>query len=222
MSESSLPILFADDTNFAMAHPDFGCLIRNANTTLEYVSRWFQMNKLSLNVNKSNYILFRTKNKTTPKQDSKLQINNTEIKQVSCAKCLGILVDERLSWGNHTEHVCKKIMKSYGIIRRGSSLVNQSCLMTWYHSLIYPYLTFQALFISFFLLSSDFHSYSVRGLKNFHLPLCRTSSHKSFIKFHGPRLWNSLDRSLKLISSYKTFRTSLVRYLLSRQNNTHV
>lgn len=143
MSESSLPILFADDTNIAMPHSDFGCLIRNANTTLEYASRWFQMNKLSLNVNKSNFILFRNKNKTFPKQDSKLLINNTEIKQVSCTKFLGILVDERLSWGNHIEYVCKKIMKSwYGIIRRVSSLVNQSCLMTLYHSLIYPYLTY--------------------------------------------------------------------------------
>ncbi len=197
-----------------------------------------------------------------------------------------------MSWGNHIEYVCKKIMKSYGIIRRVSPLVNQSCLMTLYHSLIYPYLTYcnivwgasyslylnqlpsiqkrflrmisnstnqapsaplfskfkllsifsinrfqtclfmfkfihykqdiPGTFHKFFLLSSDIHSYPVRGLKNFHLPLCRTSSHKSFIKFHGPQLWNSLDRSLKLISSYKMFRTSLVRYILSRQNNTHV
>lgn len=33
MSESTLPILFADDTNIAMSYSDFDCLIRNAKTS---------------------------------------------------------------------------------------------------------------------------------------------------------------------------------------------
>ncbi len=100
------------------------------------------MNRLSLNVNKSSYMIFRHKNKTYSKQDLKLGINDIEIKQVSHAKFLGIIVDKGLMWKNHTELVCKKIMKTYGIIRRISSLVNRSCLLTLYYSLIYPYLSY--------------------------------------------------------------------------------
>lgn len=36
----------------------------------------------------------------------------------------------------------QKLMKSYGIIRMISSLVNRSCLLTLYYSLIYPYLSY--------------------------------------------------------------------------------
>lgn len=61
----------------------------------------------------------------------------------------------------------------------------------------------------FFLLSSDIHSYSGRSQKNFSLPLCCTSSHTFFINFLCPQLWNSPDRSLKLLSSYKMFRSGL-------------
>lgn len=57
ISPTVFPILFADDTNIVMSHNDFGSLIREANDGLSCVSEWFQMNKLSLNVKKLNFVI---------------------------------------------------------------------------------------------------------------------------------------------------------------------
>ncbi len=108
MSESALPILFADDINIVMAHSDFGSPDQKCQYHSSIRLKMFPDEQV-FNVNKSNYISLRNKTKTYSKKDSKLLINNIKIKQVSYSKLLDELVDEKLSWGNHSEYVCKKV-----------------------------------------------------------------------------------------------------------------
>ena len=56
-------ILFADDTNTFISDNDLTSLIVKANDELSKLSLWFRVNRLSLNVKKTNFILYRTKNK---------------------------------------------------------------------------------------------------------------------------------------------------------------
>jgi len=113
--------------------------MNEANDVLLYIAKWFQINKLSLNIEKSNYIVFKNKNKRYLKEDAKLFIDDGEINQVAVTKFLGVFVDEKLSWKKQI--MCVQIMKSLGIIRKVCSLVNQSCLLTIYYSL-YPYISY--------------------------------------------------------------------------------
>ena len=53
-------ILFADDTNIVFSHKDPIFLMELVNTELQKLSCWFQANKLSINVKKSIYIIFKT------------------------------------------------------------------------------------------------------------------------------------------------------------------
>ena len=72
----------------------------------------------------------------------KMHIGGEEIIKVPSTRFLGILKDEKLSWKNHISFVCMKVTKSLGIIRKISGLLNFSCLLTLYYSLIFPYLTY--------------------------------------------------------------------------------
>ena len=71
-------ILFADDTNIFYSHKDQNYLMEIVNTELKKLSSWFQANKLSINIKKSNFILFKTK-QNRPKLDLHFRINETEI-----------------------------------------------------------------------------------------------------------------------------------------------
>ena len=51
-------ILFADDTNLFFYNHSLSELDNIINKELEYLSKLFKSNKLSLNINKTNYILF--------------------------------------------------------------------------------------------------------------------------------------------------------------------
>ena len=75
------------------------------------VSEWFQANKLSVNISKSNYIVFKPRQK---KQmfDFNLKINNKKINKIEVC-FLGVILDENLSWKAHISYVAHKISKSY-------------------------------------------------------------------------------------------------------------
>ena len=73
---------------------------------------------------------------------AKISIGGCEISQVSSTKFLGVLVDEHLSWKEHIHSVTNKVSRSLGIIKRIRDFVHQSCLLTLYYSLIYPYLIY--------------------------------------------------------------------------------
>ena len=52
--------LFADDTNI------YYDLTKKVNNELKYVKRWLDANKLSLNITKTNYIIFHSSVDSTP------------------------------------------------------------------------------------------------------------------------------------------------------------
>ena len=49
-------ILFADDTNLLCCHSDLNELVRMTNAGLDQIHVWFSVNRLSLNVTKTNYM----------------------------------------------------------------------------------------------------------------------------------------------------------------------
>jgi hypothetical protein len=49
-------LMFADDTNLFMSSKSLGELVDKLNIELQKVNNWFKANKLSLNLNKTNYI----------------------------------------------------------------------------------------------------------------------------------------------------------------------
>ena len=52
------PTIFADDTTMVTYAKEMKTLEKVANDELEKVARWFRKNKLTLNVNKTNYVIF--------------------------------------------------------------------------------------------------------------------------------------------------------------------
>ena len=54
-------ITFADDTNIFCLGDNLLSLVEALNCELEMLTEWFKVNKLSLNVSKSNYMVFGRK-----------------------------------------------------------------------------------------------------------------------------------------------------------------
>lgn len=134
-------LLFADDTNLFYSHDNISSLTNIINSELRLLSDWFRANKLSINIPKSNYVIFKTRQK---KQtfDLTLQINQITITRVNEVCFLGVILDENLTWKAHIAHVARKISKSIGIIYRSSFYLFKSALRMLYFALVYPYLQY--------------------------------------------------------------------------------
>jgi hypothetical protein len=135
-------ILFADDTNLFFSGDDLWKLMSSVNTELIKLSDWFKSNKLSLNIKKTNYIIFGNKKIPKSLNQFQLSIDGNILEQVENTKFLGVYIDNKLNWSRHIEHVALKIAKSLGVMNRVRNVLPYSILLTLYHTLVYPYLTY--------------------------------------------------------------------------------
>ena len=71
-----------------------------------------------------------------------LCIDGKTLERVESTKFLGIMIDSKLNWSNHINHVTLKISKGLGIIGRLRNALPLHILLTLYYTLIYPYLSY--------------------------------------------------------------------------------
>ena len=113
--------LFADDTNILYADKDIKSLETLVNCELRMVCKWLTANRLTLNIDKSNYVIFRPYQKRLTLKPKIVIYDNVLSKSVhlECkdyVKYLGVLIDCGLSWKFHIEHIVVKISRLVGII----------------------------------------------------------------------------------------------------------
>jgi hypothetical protein len=135
-------VLFADDSNVFISHSSYSELFKILNKELILVSDWFKANRLSLNLNKTNYILFSSHRKSTPQEKGNVMIDSIDIPQVTSVKFLGVYLDQHVTWNTHIEQISRKIAKNIGILSRISYQLPSNILLTLYYSMIYPYLAY--------------------------------------------------------------------------------
>ena len=66
-------------------------------------------------------------------------MNDVAVSRTNTYKCLGVEIDEKLSWEEHIETICNKASAGIGAIRRVKSYVPVDTLQTIYNALIQPY-----------------------------------------------------------------------------------
>ena len=128
--------LFADDTNIYHESNSLNDLERTVNKELNKLYLWLNLNRLSLNIDKTNFIIFHPYNKPV-KQQVTIKINNTAINEKEYIKYLGVLVDSSLNWKHHISTLAKKISRAIGIMYKLRPFLPLNVMKNVYYSLIY-------------------------------------------------------------------------------------
>ena len=66
-------------------------------------------------------------------------VNDQPISRTSAHKCLGVHMDEKLSWDCHVDTICKKVSAGIGAMRCIKNFVPVASLETVYKGLVQPY-----------------------------------------------------------------------------------
>ena len=133
--------LFADDANLFYRHKSLSILESDINNELVNINTWLCANKLSLNIKKSNFVLFHPPQRKITLQ-VKLYISGTSLQKENCIKYLGIMIDSNFSWKSQISCISKKIKRSIGILSKLRYYVDLSILIKLYYALIYPFLIY--------------------------------------------------------------------------------
>ena len=140
-SELLFSILFADDTSVFIEGTCLNDISEILNTELEKISIWLEANKLTININKTHYMMFhRTRIKHIT--NFKIYISNNAIDRSINTKFLGVIIDNKLNWAAHILYIKNKISKSIGIIYKIRHFLDKRSLRNMYFTFIYPYLIY--------------------------------------------------------------------------------
>ena len=110
------------------------------NNELSIVMKWLNANRLSLNIDKTNFMIFRPKGKN--EISPSININGSIIKEVASAKFLGIIIDNKLNWLEHIKCISPKIAEGTGIIIKARKSFETETLLNLYNALIFPYISY--------------------------------------------------------------------------------
>lgn len=133
--------LFADDANLFYKHKNLKVLESTVNNELVNIHAWLSANKLSLNIDKSNFVIFHPPQRKLPFRVT-FSLNGINLNQEFSIKYLGIIIDSNLSWKSHVSHIAKKIKRNIGIFSKLHYYVNLDILVKLYYALMYPFLTY--------------------------------------------------------------------------------
>lgn len=114
-------IMFADDTTICLSGNNLNLALRKVNEDLQHLMKWFNINSLSLNIEKSCYIIFNNSRKGD--FNWKIKADDKEIKRVSDTKFLGVYIDEFLNWNKHVHHLSMKVSSGIYSLNMGKNMI---------------------------------------------------------------------------------------------------
>ena len=202
--------LFADDTNIYMDSDKLAHLETTMNKELVKLYEWLCLNRLSLNISKTNFLIFTPSNK--PKSTTTLLINKTAIKEEQYVKYLGLLIDSQLTFKCHIEELKKKISRTIGVLHKLKPFVTSTILTNVYYAIVYPFLLYG---IIIWGNSSKTLLSSIHILQKRFVRLATNNSTTNGYLTHSLPLF----RKLNILTIYDIYKLQLGALMYESQNN---
>ena len=112
------------------------------NKELAKINEWLEINKLSLNVTKTKFMVFHTQHKHRAIKPPVPKINNTNIEKVEQFKFLGLTLDSNLNWKKHSDNITNKCSQIIGILNRLKQILPQNIKIMLYNALLLPHINY--------------------------------------------------------------------------------
>ena len=134
-------VTFADDTTVFASGSNLKFLFKKVNADLERLSDWFDGNSLTLNVEKSKFIIFRNKTKGLP-HNGQIRLAGKELERVSNIKFLGITIDEFLDWKQQVKNILTKLIAGNYSLTMVKHMLPYKVKLQIYHANIQSHLNY--------------------------------------------------------------------------------
>lgn len=201
-------ILFADDTNIFYSHPNLNILVATLNQELKKLSLWLKSNKLSLNINKTNFMYFKHINSKYVFRDN-IYINDMPIDEKQETKFLGVLIDSNVTWSSHIRNINMIVARGTGILYKLKYYISQRSLLMLYNSFILSHISYCN------IVWGNSNKIKIDSLLRLQKKALRICSHSHYLAHTDPLFHNF--KTLKIYDIH-TYQTAIFMYKTS--NNT--
>ena len=101
---------------------------------MENLTVWLNANKISLNVEKTEPVIFKNQRKKLG-TESKIKLNRKRLYPSQSVRYLGIKTDQNLNWKDHINDIAVKLIRANGLLFKIRNFVNITILKTIYFSI---------------------------------------------------------------------------------------
>ena len=136
---NSKTILFADDMTVYLIGPSPEQLIMSANQEFDKLFQWCLSNRLTINIDKTHFMLFTCKRQFNLPQ---ITINGNSICRVNTIKFLGVTYDESMTFTHHIDNITLKLSRHIALLHQIKDYMPQNVLKCIYYAHIHPLLTY--------------------------------------------------------------------------------
>ena len=106
--------MYAADISVTYSAEDLAERCHDLKTEVDNIAEWLKQNKLSLNTDKTEYMVVGHKRQTNNiSEPIEIKINEEPIRRVQKVKYLGTMVDENLTWYEQYKRLKGKILLSH-------------------------------------------------------------------------------------------------------------
>lgn len=109
---------------------------------LDLLYEWLYNNLLSINADKTKYMIFHSPLMSVNSLNTTLKIDGKSIDRISEFKYLGLIIQDTLKWNSHIDNMIKKTAPLVGVLRRLNRCMPPHLLRSIYFAHIHSRLTY--------------------------------------------------------------------------------
>ena len=140
---SSKLLMFADDKTLYVSHENLTMAAELVSKALQSVNSALEEKGLSINKMKT-VSMFVEATKSRRPEDILVKLSGQPLEVVSSTRCLGIVIDDQLSWKDHVDFVCAKVGRKIGALRRAGRSLSSDAKRAYVVGVIQPDLEYGA------------------------------------------------------------------------------
>ena len=178
------------------------------NKELKGLRQWLSVNRLALNISKTNFVIFHPCNRPLSESIT-LKINKKAITEKTHIKYFGVLIDSTLCWKPHSDNLSKKIARAMGIMHEVRPFVNSHIMLNLYYSQVYPHLLY-----GIEVWGSSFE-YNLNRIYMLQKRIVRMMSYNdNKFEYHGPLAHTSpIFKEMVILKVTDVFQSQIIRFI---------
>ena len=132
---------FADDTNLLCLSNSINKLNKLVNTDLKHLVNWLNAKKISLNIKKTEMVIFKSNQKKF-KGDLKIKLCGKRLYPTESVKYLDVKIGTTLSWQYHVNDLSIKLNRANALLSKMRKYVSLKILKSIYFAIFDSYLSY--------------------------------------------------------------------------------
>ena len=135
---------FADDTNLFHTSKSVKNLNKQINHDMKHLNNWLSANKISLNVEKTELVIFKSPRKVLL-DEIKIKLSGKRLYPSNSVKYLGIKIDRFLHWHDQVNSIAVKLNRANALLLKIRNYVNTETLRNIYFAIFDSHLSYSCI-----------------------------------------------------------------------------